>query len=159
MFRSVDVQQGPIKSLPLLGYFLGVSRLESGGTLMKLTETKVKNTKPDLRPKRLADGRGLYLYVPPTGGKLWRSKYRYQGKEKLMSFGRYPDVSWPWLERSILKRWSCWRRGLIQWNRGSNRKSRSKPRHNPPSRALPKSATNIGLSVRVRVMPTQCCEG
>lgn len=76
-----------------MGYFLGVSRRESGGILMKLTETKVKNAKPDLRPKRLADGRGLYLYIPPTGGKLWRSKYRYQGKEKLMSFGRYPDVS------------------------------------------------------------------
>jgi integrase len=41
----------------------------------------------------MPDGGGLYLLVTPAGGKLWRWKYRFQGVEKLMSFGRYPDVT------------------------------------------------------------------
>ena len=39
------------------------------------------------------DERGLFLLVQPSGGKLWRLKYRYLGKEKKLSLGRYPDVS------------------------------------------------------------------
>ena len=41
---------------------------------------------------RLSDSGGMYLWVTPPGGKLWRWAYVYEGKEKLMSFGRYPDV-------------------------------------------------------------------
>jgi integrase len=41
---------------------------------------------------RLKDARGLYLLVTPAGGRLWRYKYRFEGREKLMSFGPYPDV-------------------------------------------------------------------
>ncbi len=41
----------------------------------------------------MSDGGGLYLFVTPPGGKLWRWKYRFEGREKLMSFGGYPDVS------------------------------------------------------------------
>jgi len=41
----------------------------------------------------MTDGRGLYLTVTPAGGKLWRWKYRFEGVEKLMSFGQCPDVS------------------------------------------------------------------
>jgi hypothetical protein len=41
----------------------------------------------------LTDGGGLHLEITPAGGKLWRWKYRYEGKEKLMAFGKYPDVS------------------------------------------------------------------
>ena len=40
----------------------------------------------------MTDGRGLYLSVTTARGKLWRWKYRFQGVEKLMSFGQYPDV-------------------------------------------------------------------
>jgi integrase len=58
-----------------------------------LTDTEIRNTKAGQRPRKLADGRGLYLLVTPTGGKLWKAKYRYQGKEKKFSYGRYPDVS------------------------------------------------------------------
>ena len=60
---------------------------------MALTDTEIRNTKAGERPRKLADGRGLYLLVTPSGGKLWRAKYRYQGKEKKGSYGRYPDVS------------------------------------------------------------------
>ena len=41
----------------------------------------------------MADEKGMFLYVTPTGGKLWRLKYRFDGKEKLLSLGAYPDVS------------------------------------------------------------------
>jgi integrase len=60
---------------------------------MALTELKIRNAKAKDQPYRLADGGGLYLYVSPAGGKLWRWKYRFEGKEKLMSFGAYPEVS------------------------------------------------------------------
>jgi integrase len=41
----------------------------------------------------MGDGGGLYLWVTPAGGRLWRWSYRFEGKEKLMSLGKYPDVS------------------------------------------------------------------
>jgi len=64
-----------------------------GGYRVKLTETKIKNTRADEKAKRLSDGRGLYLYISPSGGKLWRAKYRFEGREKLISYGKYPDSS------------------------------------------------------------------
>jgi|GEM_PF-1043921 hypothetical protein len=60
---------------------------------MALTELKIRNAKSKDVPYRLADSGGLYLYVTPAGGKLWRWKYRFGGKEKLMSLGSYPEVS------------------------------------------------------------------
>ncbi len=60
---------------------------------MGLTDTAIKHLRPAEKPYKLADGRGLYLLVNPSGSKLWRWKYRYEGREKLMPFGAYPDVS------------------------------------------------------------------
>ena len=60
---------------------------------MALSDTKIKTIKPTDKPFKLADERGLFLLVRPTGGKLWRLKYRINGKEKLLSFGTYPEVS------------------------------------------------------------------
>ena len=60
---------------------------------MSLTTRQVKNAKPDKKPKRIYDSRGLYLVVSPAGGKWWRHKYRFERKEKLLSLGTYPDVS------------------------------------------------------------------
>jgi integrase len=60
---------------------------------MALTDTKIRTAKPKAKPYKLADERGLHLLVNPAGGKLWRLKYRIEGKEKLLSFGGYPDVS------------------------------------------------------------------
>jgi len=53
----------------------------------------VKNAKPRAKPYKLADGMGLALLVEPTGAKLWRFRYRYGGKETMLSFGRFPEVS------------------------------------------------------------------
>lgn len=50
-------------------------------------------TKPTEKPLKLFDGGGLFLLVTPTGGKLWNFKYRFEGKEKKLSLGVYPDVS------------------------------------------------------------------
>ncbi len=58
-----------------------------------LTDTEIKRAKAAEKAYSLGDGGGLYLWVKPTGGKLWRWSYRFDGKEKLMSLGKYPDVS------------------------------------------------------------------
>jgi integrase len=58
-----------------------------------LSDIKIRNAKPAEKPVRLFDERGLYLEVSPAGGKWWRLKYRFAGKEKRLSLGVYPDVS------------------------------------------------------------------
>ncbi|MFZ3322740.1 MAG: integrase arm-type DNA-binding domain-containing protein [Usitatibacter sp.] len=57
-----------------------------------LTDRAVQNAKPKAAAYKLTDGRGMYLLVKPDGAKYWRLKYRYAGKEKLLSLGVYPDV-------------------------------------------------------------------
>ena len=58
-----------------------------------LTDTKVRTIKPAEKPQKLFDGGGLFLLVTPTGGKLWRLKYRFGGIEKSLSLGAYPQIS------------------------------------------------------------------
>jgi integrase len=60
---------------------------------MALTDTKIRRVKPSGKQLKLFDGGGLFLLVTLKGGKLWRLKYRYSGKEKLLSLGMYPTVS------------------------------------------------------------------
>jgi len=60
---------------------------------MKLTDGAIRKAKPKAKSYKMADGGGLFLLVQPSGGKLWRYKYRIAGKEKLLSLGVYPDVS------------------------------------------------------------------
>ena len=60
---------------------------------MPLTDTKIRNAKPKNKQYKLYDNDGLFLLVAPTGGKWWRFKYRFEGKEKLISLGTYPEVS------------------------------------------------------------------
>jgi len=59
---------------------------------MPLTDTAVRNAKPGGKPVKMFDERGLFLIVTPAGGKWWRLRYRFDGKEKLLSLGVYPDV-------------------------------------------------------------------
>jgi hypothetical protein len=47
---------------------------------MALTETACKNAKPSEKPRKLTDGGGLFLLIQPTGSKLWRQAYRFDGK-------------------------------------------------------------------------------
>ncbi len=59
---------------------------------MALTDTEIRRSKSGEKPYKLFDGGGLHLLVTAAGGKLWRWKYRFEGTEKLMALGRYPDV-------------------------------------------------------------------
>src|ERR1700722_18595951 len=59
----------------------------------RLTNLIVMGVEPSNRPKRISDGRGMYLEISPAGGRLWRLKFRFAGKENCMSLGAYPDVS------------------------------------------------------------------
>ncbi|MGI9045740.1 MAG: Arm DNA-binding domain-containing protein, partial [Burkholderiales bacterium] len=60
---------------------------------MALTDTRCRTAKPESKPFKLTDEKGLYLLVQPNGAKYWRMKYRLQGREKLLALGVYPDVS------------------------------------------------------------------
>ncbi|PTD96401.1 tyrosine-type recombinase/integrase [Pseudothauera lacus] len=60
---------------------------------MPLNDIAVRQAKPTDKARKLADERGLYLLVQPTGGKLWRLDYRFDGKRKTLALGGYPDVS------------------------------------------------------------------
>jgi len=59
---------------------------------MALTELQIRNAKPGDKPYKLSDSGGLFLFVTPAGGKLWRVKFRIAGKEKLLSLGGWPHV-------------------------------------------------------------------
>ena len=57
-----------------------------------LTDTKIKQAKVAEKPYKIYDAEGLYIEIAPTGSKRWRWRYRWNGKEKLLSFGIYPEV-------------------------------------------------------------------
>ena len=57
-----------------------------------LSNLLIEKTKPQAKTQRLSDGRGMYLEIAPTGGKWWRFKYRFGGRDRRISLGVYPDV-------------------------------------------------------------------
>ena len=60
---------------------------------MPLTDTAIRTQSQRRKSVKLSDGGGLYLLVQPHGAKLWRMAYRFNGKQKPLSFGIYPTVS------------------------------------------------------------------
>ncbi len=60
---------------------------------MALSDSAIRSAKPQDKPYKLYDEKGLFLLVATSGGKLWRFKYSYFGKEKTLSIGSYPEVS------------------------------------------------------------------
>ncbi len=60
---------------------------------MALTDVAIRNAKPGEKAVKLTDGGGMFLLVTPAGGKLWRLKYRVDGREKLLAMGVYPEIS------------------------------------------------------------------
>ena len=58
-----------------------------------LTDTEIRKTKPQEKPFKLTDERGLFLLVHPNGGKYWRFDYRFADKRKTLALGVYPDTS------------------------------------------------------------------
>ena len=61
--------------------------------MSELNAARIRAARPKDKPYKLRDGRGLYLLVTPTGGRLWRLRFRYAGRENMLSLGAYPDVS------------------------------------------------------------------
>lgn len=68
---------------------------------MALTDLQLKQAAPRERDWKLSDGGGLYILIRTNGSKLWRMKYRQDGREQKLSFGRYPEVG---LREARLKR-------------------------------------------------------
>ncbi len=60
---------------------------------MALTDIKVRTAKPTDKQYKLTDGSGMHLFVHPNGSKYWRLQYRFDGKQKMLALGVYPDVS------------------------------------------------------------------
>ena len=63
------------------------------GPQVPLTDTAIRGCKPRAKPYKLADEKGLFLLVQPSGGKLWRLKYRVAGVEKKLALGTYPELA------------------------------------------------------------------
>lgn len=61
--------------------------------IMKLSDIAVKKSKAESKAYKLADGGGMYLEVTPSGSKYWRLKYRFEGKEKKLALGVYPEIT------------------------------------------------------------------
>jgi hypothetical protein len=57
-----------------------------------LTDSLIRSAKPSQRPQKLSDSGGLHLLVAPNGGRYWRYSYRFNGKQKTLTLGVYPDV-------------------------------------------------------------------
>lgn len=60
---------------------------------MPLTDTTTKQAKPAAKPYKLSDEKGMFLLINPSGSKLWRFDYRFEGKRKTLALGSYPDIS------------------------------------------------------------------
>lgn len=60
---------------------------------MPLSDVACRNAKAGSKPVKMSDGGGLYLMVTPSGSKLWRMNYRFEGKQKTLAFGAYPLVA------------------------------------------------------------------
>jgi len=60
--------------------------------LMKLSDIVVRKAKPRTKTYKMADGGGLFLQLQPNGSKYWRLAYRFEGKQKVLALGVYPDV-------------------------------------------------------------------
>jgi integrase len=60
---------------------------------MRLTDTRVRNAKPQARAYKLSDGGGMYLLVSPDGARYWRLDYRFAGKRRTLALGVYPIMT------------------------------------------------------------------
>ena len=87
-----------IESHGVTGVTLGVTDLPlspvtpKSAADMPLTDAFLRTLKPPAKPEKHSDSGGLFILATPNGGKWWRLKYRFGGKEKLLSMGTYPEV-------------------------------------------------------------------
>ena len=87
------VQRGAGMVFPLVfGIFL-VSKQPKEMCRIALSDVNCRNARPGLKLVKLSNGGGLQLWVQPTGSRLWRLAYRFDGKQKLLALGSYPLIS------------------------------------------------------------------
>ena len=60
---------------------------------MSLSDTAIRKAKPTNKAFKMYDELGLFIQITPSGGRWWRFKYRFDGKENLLSLGIYPEIS------------------------------------------------------------------
>ena len=141
-----------------MGVLLGVRRFSGGGIFendsfegtMALTDTQIKKAKPSEKAYRMSDSGGMYLWVTPSGGKLWRWGYRFEGKEKLMALGKYPAVSLALARERHGEARSCWRPGPTRWHSGKSTRLPSRLPTTVPSPVSPPSGWSTGGTERAR---------
>lgn len=83
----------PFTTFSILCELADENQLSSDSFTRALSAAKVQAAKPSAKPIKLADGGGLMLLVPPSGGKVWRYRFRLLGKEQTLTIGAFPDVS------------------------------------------------------------------
>ena len=88
--------------------------------IKQLSDAKVRTAKSQESEYKLFDGGGLYLLVTPSGGRLWYLKYRFEGKEKKLAIGPYPEVS---LEDARLRKAEARKQIVIGIDPGAVRKA------------------------------------
>jgi hypothetical protein len=113
----------------------------------KLNEKAIQSAKPGTKDYAKSDGAGLCLWVTTAGGKLWRWGYDFQGKEKLMSYGKYPDVGLA-RAREFHAAARSWRQAPTRWQTGKPRKTRTTLRTRTPFRPLPWRGWHIGAMTK-----------
>ena len=74
-------------------YLAEEEKKNTKNTVVPLTDKKIKSLKPKAKDYQEPDGRGLSLLVKTNGSKIWRFRFRFEGKYKLTSFGKYPEVT------------------------------------------------------------------
>jgi integrase len=93
-FTALNRPAGDVDIRGYRGVLLGVSvSTFAGDTPMPLSDARIRSAKSKLKAYKLADANGLYLLVKPNGGKYWRYKYRFAGRERLLAVGAYPVLS------------------------------------------------------------------
>lgn len=81
----------PLEAQPFGGFVGGIGRAHGG--IAMLSDLQIKKAAPKDKAYKLADDRGLYVYVSTTGAKSFRLKYRFGGVEKVLTIGRWPEVT------------------------------------------------------------------
>ena len=71
---------------------------------MSLSDSAIRNAKPTNKVFKMYDQQGLFIQITPSGGKWWRFKFRFNGKENLLSLGTYPEVSLKTAREKEMKR-------------------------------------------------------
>ena len=73
---------------------------------MSLTDTQIKKSRCGDKPVKMFDGDGLFLHLMPTGSKIWRVAYRIGGSQKMLTLGKYPEITLSQARDLCLE--ACW---------------------------------------------------